>query len=203
MKSPNPQGKGVVPLLAAWESMSPVTIANKAAGRILGEYFTSLLILSAEFSFKPVPQNHYYLYWKPLLSADNNSTSPWRLSLIEPERLGDLDLGVYVGRCILECDMTWSIALAETLHQHSELLEDLKHFHQQFKASNNDDQSLETHLPFFVEQLPFYRRLAATALSSSLSRSIQASELDNIPARQWLAHNGTSSLGLLQAPAAH
>jgi hypothetical protein len=94
--------------------------------------------------------------------------------------------------------MTWSIELAEALHQHSELIEDLHQFHQHFQATNNDEESLETHLPFFVEQLPFYRRLAATALSSSLSRSIQASELDNIPARQWLAHSGSSSLGLLQ-----
>ncbi|MDB2409991.1 hypothetical protein N9W57_05140 [Pseudomonadales bacterium] len=198
MKSPNPQGKGVVPLLAAWESMSPLTVANKPAGRILGEYFTSLLILSAEFSFKPVPQKSYYLYWKPALAANNKPTPPWRLSLIEPDRLGDLDLGVYVGRCILQYDMTWSIELAEALHQHSELIEDLHQFHQHFQATNNDEESLETHLPFFVEQLPFYRRLAATALSSSLSRSIQASELDNIPARQWLAHSGSSSLGLLQ-----
>ncbi|MDG2036440.1 MAG: hypothetical protein P8J42_07515 [Pseudomonadales bacterium] len=198
MKSPNPQGKGVVPLLAAWESMSPLTVANKPAGRILGEYFTSLLILSAEFSFKPVPQKSYYLYWKPALAANNKPTAPWRLSLIEPDRLGDLDLGVYVGRCILQYDMTWSIELAEALHQHSELIEDLHQFHQHFQATNNDEESLETHLPFFVEQLPFYRRLAATALSSSLSRSIQASELDNIPARQWLAHSGSSSLGLLQ-----
>ena len=198
MKSPNPQGKGVVPLLAAWESMSPLTVANKPAGRILGEYFTSLLILSAEFSFKPVPQKNYELYWKPALAANNKPTAPWRLSLIEPDRLGDLDLGVYVGRCILQYDMTWSIELAEALHQHSELIEDLHQFHQHFQATNNDEESLETHLPFFVEQLPFYRRLAATALSSSLSRSIQASELDNIPARQWLAHSGSSSLGLLQ-----
>lgn len=198
MKSPNPQGKGVVPLLAAWESMSPLTVANKPAGRILGEYFTSLLILSAEFSFKPVPQKSYYFYWKPALAANNKPTAPWRLSLIEPDRLGDLDLGVYVGRCILQYDMTWSIELAEALHQHSELIEDLHQFHQHFQATNNDEESLETHLPFFVEQLPFYRRLAATALSSSLSRSIQASELDNIPARQWLAHSGSSSLGLLQ-----
>lgn len=202
MKSPNPQGKGVVPLLAAWESMSPLTIANKPAGRILGEYFTSLLILSAEFSFKPVPKNNYYLYWKPSSLMDNQPTSPWRLSLIEPERLGDLDLGVFVGCCVLQYDMTWSIALIETLHQHSDLLDDLKNFHQQFQAANNDEQSLETHLPFFVEQLPFYRRLAATALSSSLSRSIQNSELENIPARQWLSHSGSSSLGLLQYQAA-
>ncbi|MGB1191618.1 MAG: hypothetical protein ACPG3T_01710 [Pseudomonadales bacterium] len=198
MKPPNPQGKGVVPLLTAWESMSPLTVDNKSAGRILGEYFTSLLILSAEFSFKPVPKKNYYLYWKPLLAANNRPTAPWRLSLIEPDRLGDLDLGVYVGRCILQYDMTWSIELAEALHQHSELTEDLQQFHQHFQAINNGEESLETHLPFFVEQLPFYRRLAATALSSSLSRSIQASELDNIPARQWLAHSGSSSLGLLQ-----
>ena len=207
MKSPNPQGKGAVPLLAAWEAMTPITLANKTANRILGEYFTSLLILSAEFAFKPVPNKDYFLYWKPSLPVDNKPVSAWRLSLIEPERLGDLDLGIYVGRCVLQYDMTWSIALTETLAEHSDLLADLQQFHQQFQTTNSDEQSLESHLPFFVEQLPFYRRLAATALSSSLSRSIKASELDNIPSQQWLTlsanNSGDNSLGLLQYQPSH
>jgi hypothetical protein len=99
--------------------------------------------------------------------------------------------------------MTWSIELTATLANHSDLLADLQQFHQDFQISNNDEQSLESHLPFFVEQLPFYRRLAATALSSSLSRSIQASQLDNLPARQWLANSSDTSLGLLQHQASH
>jgi len=203
MKSPNPQGKGAVPLLGAWESMTPLTLANKPADRILGEYFTSLLILSAEFSFKPVPNNNYYFYWKPSPPVNNKPISPWRLSLIEPERLGNLDLGIYVGRCVLQYDMTWSIELTATLVNHSDLLADLQQFHHDFQTTNNDEQSLESHLPFFVEQLPFYRRLAATALSSSLSRSIQASQLDNLPASQWLANSSDTSLGLLQHQASN
>ena len=184
----NPQGKGVVPLLAAWDNFSPAHVKIKSADQILSQYFTSLLVLSAEFHFKPVPKQNYYLYWKhaPL-------GSQWRLSLIEPEKLGELSLGQFVGCCHLQNDMTWTITPDPQLAKQTNVMTALQDFAEQFQSANQNDSSLEQLLPFFVDKLPFYRRLAATALSSSLSRSISLSDLNGIPAQQWLAQNPSST----------
>ncbi len=192
----NPQGKGVVPLLAAWDNLSPSKVEVKSADQILSQYFTSLLVLSAEFHFKPVPQQDYYLYWH-----HNASGSPWRLSLIEPEKLGTLSFGQFVGCCHLQVDMTWSISPDPQLTEQTSVLNALQEFAEQFQSANQNSKSLEQQLPFFVDDLPFYRRLAATALSSSLSRSITLSDLADIPGQQWLTEN-PSSTHLMLPPAA-
>ena len=188
LKQANPQGKGVVPLLACWDNLSPKKVAVKSADQILSQYFTSLLVLSAEFHFKPVPQQDYYLYWN-----DNPSDSPWRLSLIEPEKLRTLSLGEYVGCCHLQFDMTWTITPSPQLTEQTSVLNALQEFAEGFRSTNQNGESLEKLLPFFVNELPFYRRLAATALSSSLSRSITLSNLAGIPSQQWLTENPFST----------
>lgn len=197
--NPNPQGKGLVPLLTIWDACVPATVIAKSAKRILGEYFTSLLVLSADFAFKPIPQKSYYLYWKKPSAANgvskiNKTSSAWRLSLIEPERLGELDFGHFVGRCSLQVDMTWAIEPDNSLTGNDALLAELRAFQQQFIARHSNQQALESTMPFFVEDLPFYRRLAATALSSSLSRSIKLSALGNIPTEQWLLNRDSLRL---------
>jgi len=151
--------------------------------------------LSAEFHFKPVPQQDYYLYWR-----HNSSGSPWRLSLIEPEKLGTLSFGQFVGCCHLQADMTWSISPSPQLTEQTSVLTALQEFAEQFQSANQNGNSLEQQLPFFVDELPFYRRLAATALSSSLSRSITLSDLAGIPSQQWLTQN-PSSTRLMLPPA--
>jgi hypothetical protein len=202
-KTPNPQGKGLVPILAEWDAITPKFVRAKSAPQIMGEYFTSLLVLSAKFGFKPVPGKPYYLYWKKtsakhtVKQATTLEQSPWRLSLIEPERLGGLAMGAFIGSCILQNDMTWTIEPSADIAEQTEAVEDLRLFHQQFHNSNNHQQSLEASLPFFIDELPFYRRLAATALSSSLSRSIEISQLENIPASQWLENNKDAGMALL------
>ena len=188
----NPQGKGVVPLLAAWDNLSPSKVEVKSADQILSQYFTSLLVLSAEFHFKPVPQQDYYLYW-----YHNSSGSPWRLSLIEPEKLGTLSLGEFVGCCHLQFDMTWTIIPSPQLTEKTSVLNALQEFAERFQSANKNGESLEQLLPFFVDELPFYRRLAATALSSSLSRSITLSNLAGIPSQQWLTENPCSTRFML------
>jgi hypothetical protein len=191
----NPQGKGAVPLLVAWDNLSPSKVEVKSADQILSQYFTSLLVLSAEFHFKPVPQQDYYLYWR-----HSSSGSPWRLSLIEPEKLGTLSFGQFVGCCHLQADMTWSISPSPQLTEQTSVLTALQEFADQFQSANQNEDSLEQQLPFFVDELPFYRRLAATALSSSLSRSITLSDLAGIPSQQWLTQN-PSSTRLMLPPA--
>lgn len=180
--NPNPQGKGLVPVLAAWEASRPTNIAPKNAGRIISDYFTSLLVLSAEFSFKPLAGQHYYLYWR----ASSRQQSPLLLSLIEPERNGAERLGLAMGQCQLQPDMTWSIRPSANMTDNPEIRRFLQHFQQQFIDNHDNDQSMEDNLPVFVTSLPFYRRMAALALSTSLKYSINSGKLQGASARHWL-----------------
>ena len=96
--------------------------------------------------------------------------------------------------------MTWSISPSPQLTEQTSVLTALQEFAEQFQSANQNGNSLEQQLPFFVDELPFYRRLAATALSSSLSRSITLSDLAGIPSQQWLTQN-PSSTRLMLPPA--
>lgn len=195
--NPNPQGKGVVPVLAAWEAYRPQHIAPKNAQRIISEYFTSLLVLSAEFSFRPVAGQHYYLYWR----ASSRRRTPLLLSLIEPESVGAERLGLPMGQCQLQPDMTWSIQPASHMTDDPEIVSFLQQFQQQFMDSHNNDQSLEDNLPVFVASLPFYRRMAALALSSSLKYSISSGELEGASAKHWLSDCRAEQLRLMDMKA--
>ena len=74
--APNPQGKGLVGFLLDWNYSSPREVTAKPQAQVLADYFTSLLVLSAKFKFKPTFGKNYYLYW------DETCLS---LSLISPK----------------------------------------------------------------------------------------------------------------------
>mgnify|MGYP007079438250 CR=1 FL=1 len=62
IKTPNPQGKGLSTTLSDWQYFSPQQHQDRPAERLFADYFTSTLVLSAEFGFKPVINQQYYLY---------------------------------------------------------------------------------------------------------------------------------------------
>ena len=175
--NPNPQGKGLVPVLDAWQSLQPVAVAPKSAPRLLGDYLVSLLVLSAEFSFKPVPRKPYYLYWRE---------GDWQLSLISPAEWGLRRPGECLGQCQLELDMTWRLIPQQELVLSAELQRAIEHFTALFSEQLASADALEDTLPFYVRQLPFYRRLLATGLAASLQQSIRASDQLGHSGRVWL-----------------
>ena len=62
-KQPNPQGKGLVPILESLaESRALTSIVPKHIEQISSELFTSLFVLHSQFHFKPVVGKHYWLY---------------------------------------------------------------------------------------------------------------------------------------------
>ena len=61
-KNPNPQGKGLVPVLRDLGSLQAVAPAVKSSVDFLRDYCISSMVLAAKFSFKPVPGKDYYLY---------------------------------------------------------------------------------------------------------------------------------------------
>lgn len=189
MTASNPQGKGLVPILDAWHATQPAQVRAKPAHHILADYFTSLLVLSAEFQFKPCPGNNYYLYW---------CNPTWKLSLIAPEEWGERAPGPCIGRCVLHADMTWAITPNDTLGEHQELLTALQQFHQGFSTMLETDAPLEQGLPYFVAKLPYYRLLLSTGLASSLAKSIALSSLQGTKSKHWLNRLEGTSAPLLE-----
>jgi hypothetical protein len=71
--------------------------------------------------------------------------------------------------------------------EHPELVEALEAFHQGFLVWLDRDGTLEDHLPFYIRRLPYYRRLLAAGMASSLKQSLARSGLDARKSRDWLA----------------
>lgn len=159
LPAPNPQGKGLTPVLSDWQQFSPRDICTKSPQQLLADYFASMLVLSAEFHFKPVVGQSYYLYCRE---------GHWQLSLIEPERWTTRNPGDCLGMCVLESDMTWSIERQPGAAIPPALKVALQHFADQLSdyVSQQTDREL---LPFHQASLPYYRRLAASGLARSLS----------------------------------
>jgi hypothetical protein len=188
-KKANPQGKGLVPVVNLWQSFQPATIEKKTTGQLFAEYFTSLLILSADFRFKPVQGAIYFLYLKK---------QGWMLSLIEPERWGHASRGEYFGSCQLQEDMTWSINRGEEESSHPDIDAALNEFYHQMVSHLDSEKPLIEILPFYLDELPYYRRMAATGLARSMRYSFGEHALLHKP-----SNNVLSSLRLANDSSGH
>lgn len=159
----NPQGKASLSLLDDIHKFKTVNAKAKDIPEWLADYFTSLLVLSASFNFKPVINNIYYLY------IDNKN---WKLSLISPLEWNNCPY-IYFAECKLHEDRSWSIKPCNDWNDNQKLVAQIQSMKEDFVNSLNTDQPILESLPFFVEQLPYYQRLSAFALAHSLKQSLQ------------------------------
>lgn len=189
-KNPNPQGKGLVPVLQQWAQFRPQQPSFKKSAQLFADYFTSLLVLSADFQFKPVVGQHYYLYLKD---------GRWKLSLIEPERWSRSKGGDCLGRCQLHGDMTWSLAPIKEMKTNSKLATALESYYQHFIDHMDSDKPVKSTLPYYAEHLPFYARMAANGLAQSINLSSQGSPLLEQSGRAWLKDSSVPLTHLLSA----
>lgn len=177
MSGPNPEGKGQVGFLLDWAYSSPRGVVAKPAPQVLADYFTSLLVLSAAFKFKPVFGKDYYLY------AEDDG---WSLSLISPEEWNnDARRQAYVGKCVLHADSTWSIEPSANIGKQDTVDEALAAFYDGFVDKLKSQQALEDGLPVYEAGLPYYQRLFAAALSRSLKGSLFLGEQLGLSAETW------------------
>lgn len=179
-KNPNPQGKGVVPILRDWATMQPTT-SDKPPAKFLRDYCISSLVLAAKFKFKPVLGKRYFLY-----ARDND----WMMSLIAPNEWGQREPGAFLGGCRLRPDMTWEIETSQECEADEVALQKAQNFVTGFVDALSEQDAIADHLPFYVSELPYYQRLLATALAASLQRTLPTSG-NNFQAllgnpRQWL-----------------
>lgn len=100
----NPQGKGLSTTLGLLQNVQSSSalpdIRDDGLVRIAEDYLATLLVVSCEFKFRPVPGVEYSLYLK-----DNRLV----LSLINLEEGGRQLYDELVGTCNLKRDLSWSI----------------------------------------------------------------------------------------------
>lgn len=160
-KNPNPQGKGALPVLHDLGSFSAAGVRRKNPVEFFRDYCVSSLVLAAQFRFRPVVGNTYYLY-----SRDDE----WLLSLVSREEWGHRQPGPFVATCQLRADMTWEVDFAD-LASEPAVEEKLQRYVEGFTDTLDQQDDVTDHLPWYVRHLPYYRRVLASGLAASLQLS--------------------------------
>ena len=166
-------------------SRTQLSVPPKPVDQVSSELFTSLFVLHSEFHFKPVPGKRYCLYRK---------RDGFRLSLIAPGEWGDGRFGQYIGECVLQTDLTWTLRFDARAAQDPCLLALIEAQRKAFERRLAAAETLDGALPAFDASLPFYRRVFAAALAHSLELSMRKSGILGLTYRQ--------ARGLLTEPAA-
>lgn len=172
----NPEGKGANGFLLDWYRSEPRDVVAKPRRQLLAEFFTSMLILSAQFKYRPVVGVPNYLYC---------IHGEWSLSLIAPDQWSDERRAGFVGMCVLQRDMTWTICPSEQLAGNVPAADAIGQFYGAFAEMLDTDLTLEEILPFYVADLPYYQRLSASAMSRSMRKAVTIGKQESISCRQW------------------
>ena len=172
----NPEGKGLSGFLLDWSQSTPIGVVAKPRRQLLAELFTSTLVLSASFKYRPVVGAVNSLYW---------IDGEWSLSLIAPDEWSAERRAGFAGTCVLQPDMTWTIAPSDQLAESNAVSDAIARFYDDFAAALDTDLPLETILPTYVRTLPYYQRLYASALSRSMHRSLALGDSTSVSCRDW------------------
>ena len=174
----NPDGKGSLGFLDDWRATEPRGVVAKPQRHVLAELFTSMLVLSSSFKYRPVPGRSNYLYW---------IDGQWSLSLVAPDEWSSKRRNGYAGMCTLQQDMTWTIVPSDRLFEDSPVASAIRRFFTAFAGMLNTEHTLEEILPYYDGRLPYYQRLYASALSRSVSAAVSRGNQASISCRQWRA----------------
>ncbi len=172
----NPEGKGRNGLLLDWYRCAPRGVVAKPPRQVLAELFTSMLVLSASFKFRPAAGVRCYLYCI-------NDT--WSLSLIAPEEWSQERRSGFVGTCVLQRDMTWTMTPADRLADNEPVRSAIGRFYDAFADTLDTNLTLEEVLPYCVSSLPYYQRLYANALSRSVRGTVALGNQALKSGREW------------------
>ncbi len=185
----NPEGKGLNGFLLDWYQSEPRGVVAKPRRQVLAEFFTSMLVLSATFKFRPVVGSANYLYW---------INDEWSLSLIAPDEWSNKRRAGFVGTCVLQGDMTWTIDPSDLLGENNSVSEAMSRFYDAFAETLDTDLALEEILPFYVARIPYYQRLYANALSRSMQVAMRLGDQASSSCRQWYMQLPKLNDGLLE-----
>jgi len=173
---PNPQGKGLVPVLDSLvESRASISVPPKHIDQIASELFTSLFVLHSKFQFKPVVGKTYWLYRR---------SNTFHLSLIAPQEWGGSGFGQYIGECVLHEDITWTLELGTQAVNDQNLIKLIENRRKEFEQALSTVKIVDEVLPVYLQSLPFYQRVFASALASSLKVSMCKSGIQGLSYNQ-------------------
>ena len=172
----NPEGKGLNGFLLDWHQSTPKGVVVKPQRQILAEFFTSMLVLSASFKYRPSVGTANYLYWL---------NEEWCLSLVAPHEWSDEKRASFAGTCVLQRDMTWTILPSELLAEDNAVSDAIGRFYDGFAEMLDTDLTLEEILPFYVGRLRYYQRLYASALSRSIRAAVVLGDQATTSCRSW------------------
>ena len=187
----NPEGKGVSGFLRDWDQSSPRGVAAKPDRQLLAELFTSMFALSATFRYQPVVGRPNYLY---------RVNGRWSLSLIAPEEWSQERRAAFAGTLVLQPDMTWTIAPSDQLAENASMANAFSRFYDAFMENLDTDRTLEEILPLYVQSMPYYQRLYASALSRSMRTAIDLGSQASVSCRHWRALVPQQQQIMLSAP---
>ena len=174
----NPEGKGANGFLLDWYRSEPRGLVVKPQRQVLAEFFTSMLVLSASFKYKPVAGVPNYLYF---------INGEWSLSLIAPDEWSEERRQGFAATCVLQRDMTWTISPSSRLTDESPVVDAIARFYAAFGEMLDTDLTLEEVLPFYVGRMPYYQRLYASALSRSIRAAAILGDQSARSCREWRA----------------
>jgi Protein of unknown function (DUF2452) len=184
-KNPNPQGKGLVPVLqGVHQHTQRLTVPAKALAQIEMELFTSLFVLQSEIRFNPVVGQGYWLY---------SRAAGYRLSLIAPHEWHRPLPQRCVGRCELQADRTWTLELEPAIAEDAAFMALIEQQRAALHSALEQAERVEDVLPVFAEALGYHSRILAFILGKSLRSSMQLAGIAALPYRQ--------AMGLLAGPA--
>lgn len=174
-KNPNPQGKGLVPILQNVHAHAQrLAVPPKSLAQVEMELFTSLFVLQGEIRFNPVVGQGYWLYQRE---------QGYRLSLIAPDEWHrELDQRC-IGRCELQADRTWTLELTDELAADGEFLAMIEGQRAALHAALERAERVEDILPVFAPTLGYHARILAFILGKSLRTSMQLAGIAALPYR--------------------
>ncbi len=175
-KNPNPQGKGLAPLLDGLASVrAQAALPPKQIDQVSTELFTSLFVLNTQFEFRPVPGKSYWLYF---------TNDKFKLFAIGPNDWATGQPGQFVGECVLRDDVTWTVNLNEEIAVQSWFTDFLDQQRQRVEECLLHAEKLEDAMPYYVQKLPYYSRLLAYGVGTSLKQSMTLAGINSLDYEQ-------------------
>ncbi len=175
-KNPNPQGKGLVPVLQVVQQHAQrLSVPPKPLAQIEMELFTSLFVLQSEIRFNPVVGRRYWLYARE---------SGYRLSLVAPDEWHRALPQRCIGSCTLQDDRTWTLELAPEVAGDEVFMALIEAQRTSLHAALERAERVEDVLPVYSASLGYHGRILAFILGKSLRGSMQLAGIAALPYRQ-------------------
>lgn len=175
-RNPNPQGKGLVPVLQGIQQHTQrLVVPPKPLTQIEMELFTSLFVLQSEIRFSPVVGKSYWLY---------QHDDGYRLSLIAPQEWHREMTHRCIGQCVLQADRTWTLELTDAVAADTAFMEKIERQREALHAALERAQKVEDVLPEYLPSLGYHARITAFILGKSLRSSMQLAGIAALPYRE-------------------